>query len=239
MQTMAENQRSMLQGLVMAPQLGHGQRMPKAMGALGMLEDRSPTEAPWITPPRKRLQLEPPATPHESGSQCDGSPVEAAPPASPPTVDPRSAIVVVASDLPAQKSQADVDDMLDMMAGRAKDKAANKSGVKAATTTALAVVQSDVVVRAAATQKANSSAAAMPSTKSAAIGKGAKSSAKAKATAPKVVATSKAKAKADASDKTKKHVGLILGCSKCRFKVVGCGQCRNPDFGGLRWNPEV
>lgn len=29
---------------------------------------------------------------------------------------------------------------------------------------------------------------------------------------------------------------LTLGCSKCRWSSTGCGTCRNPAFGGLRWN---
>jgi hypothetical protein len=33
------------------------------------------------------------------------------------------------------------------------------------------------------------------------------------------------------------EVPLILGCSKCRNKVGGCGQCRNPGYNGHRWNP--
>lgn len=33
------------------------------------------------------------------------------------------------------------------------------------------------------------------------------------------------------------EVPLILGCSKCRNSVGGCGQCRNPGYKGHRWNP--
>jgi hypothetical protein len=33
------------------------------------------------------------------------------------------------------------------------------------------------------------------------------------------------------------EVPLILGCSKCRNSVGGCGQCRNPGYNGHRWNP--
>ena len=28
---------------------------------------------------------------------------------------------------------------------------------------------------------------------------------------------------------------LLLGCSKCRGSKKGCGQCRNPEFNGSRW----
>jgi len=32
---------------------------------------------------------------------------------------------------------------------------------------------------------------------------------------------------------------LVLGCAKCRHKVKGCSQCRDPGFNGKRWNPTV
>jgi len=32
---------------------------------------------------------------------------------------------------------------------------------------------------------------------------------------------------------------MVTGCSKCRWKVVGCGQCRNPSYTGKRWNITV
>ena len=67
--------------------------------------------------------------------------------------------------------------------------------------------------------------------------------AKAKAKAV-MSAAPKAKAKAVTSTvrKGKPKVatrGLILGCSKCRWKVIGCGQCRRSDFAGHRWNANL
>jgi microcompartment protein CcmK/EutM len=54
-----------------------------------------------------------------------------------------------------------------------------------------------------------------------------------------------AKAKKDEPDKKPKPVAakakkaekdpLLLGCSKCRGSKKGCGQCRNPEFNGSRW----
>jgi hypothetical protein len=67
------------------------------------------------------------------------------------------------------------------------------------------------------------------------------------AKAPKVSATQKAVAKVaiakapEATVKPKKvaakcPAGLVLGCSKCRWKEVGCAQCKRPEFQGARWN---
>ena len=68
----------------------------------------------------------------------------------------------------------------------------------------------------------------------------------AEASCGKAKAKTKAKAKADgtttagaSSDASKgKPAALVLGCSKCRWSVGGCGQCRDPAFGGHRWNAD-
>ena len=57
---------------------------------------------------------------------------------------------------------------------------------------------------------------------------------KGKATDPKLLTTSSNDAEA-----TSDVGGLTLGCSKCRWKAAGCGQCRNASFCGLRWNATV
>ena len=74
---------------------------------------------------------------------------------------------------------------------------------------------------------------------------GAKTKAKAKAAAKgKAKAAPKGKAKASPKGKAKakaKAKGmprpLILGCSKCRYVVQGCGLCRRPTFNGMRGHP--
>lgn len=40
---------------------------------------------------------------------------------------------------------------------------------------------------------------------------------------------------------TKKMVKdeLVLGCSKCRWSEIGCGQCRDDSFSGHRWNKSL
>ena len=67
---------------------------------------------------------------------------------------------------------------------------------------------------------------------------------KAKAKA-KAKAVAKAKAKDTASAKHPAVVkrpaaavsSLILGCSKCRYTVNGCGACKDPAFTGKRGHP--
>ena len=58
-----------------------------------------------------------------------------------------------------------------------------------------------------------------------------------------VSAKTKVPAKKVAKAAAKKKVGdddaLVLGCSKCRWSLGGCGQCQNPAFKGARWNPTV
>ena len=53
---------------------------------------------------------------------------------------------------------------------------------------------------------------------------------KGKAPAKAIAAPPPAKRKAPAG------APLVLGCSKCRWKDIGCGQCRDPAFNGGRWN---
>jgi hypothetical protein len=36
-----------------------------------------------------------------------------------------------------------------------------------------------------------------------------------------------------------KATALVLGCSKCRWKVNGCAKCRSPSFVGTRWNSSM
>ena len=81
---------------------------------------------------------------------------------------------------------------------------------------------------------------------------GAPPPAKEKAPAPAVAAPPPSKGKAPAKGKALAKAAapikaaaadagapLVLGCSKCRWGCIGCGQCRDPAFSGARWNVTV
>ena len=104
---------------------------------------------------------------------------------------------------------------------KGKAKAAAKEKAKAA-----AAVKEKAKAAAAVKGKANAAANGEAS----AVGKG-KAKAAAKGTA-KALAAGKCKAKANAKAPP---AGLMLGCGKCRGSRFGCIQCREPSFGGRRW----
>ena len=113
----------------------------------------------------------------------------------------------------------------------AKAKAATKAMATADPDDAAAI--GEVAPKGPAKAKAKSKAKA----KAKAGGKpAAKAAAKATAKAStKAVAKGKAKAKAKSLKTPSPKGPILLGCGKCRGSHKGCSQCRNPSFGGARW----
>ncbi len=130
------------------------------------------------------------------------------------------------ADPAAPKPSADsaIDDLLDSFIARrsAKAKAASAATGGDAKPEAAAFAKAKVKAKASAGTAGKAELASPPPLSG---------SAKAK-TRVAVAANHHAKAKGKAA-------GLILGCSKCRRAVTGCGQCRNPEFAGFRWNPTL
>ena len=92
-------------------------------------------------------------------------------------------------------------------------------------------------VKAASQPPAAKAKASSPSPK-------AKATAKTKPTSPPTGKASAAAKVAAMSGKAKTKAksiaargGCILGCAKCRHSWKGCGQRRDPSYGGFRWNP--
>ena len=114
---------------------------------------------------------------------------------------------------------------------KAKAKAATKAMATADPDDAAAI--GEVAPKGPAKAKAKSKAKA----KAKAGGKpAAKAEAKAAAKAStKAVAKGKAKAKAKSLKTPSPKGPILLGCGKCRGSHKGCSQCRNPSFGGARW----
>ena len=83
-------------------------------------------------------------------------------------------------------------------------------------------------------KKALAGAATPPCKKSKTASPSPTTAAKAKAVAVVELMTTKEKTDARAVAISGK---IILGCAKCRHAWRGCGQCRDPAFSGLRWNP--
>ena len=139
--------------------------------------------------------------------------VESPPPAAPP------------KSCRAESEDGDeLGDLFEMMQLRTE---AAKIEAKAKAIAKLAAVQADAPGKPNATptpvkEKAPAKAvAAPPPAKGKAPGKG---KALAKAAAPIKAADADAGAP------------LVLGCSKCRYGKLGCGQCRDPAYNGGRWN---
>ena len=238
---------------------------PKAFAHIAAaLEDRAPT----ITLSPRRRQMALPAPPAAAGDDAAMAPPAAgslgaadlvmAPPAAgslgaaalvlppPPTVPSASSSGGVA---------AAVTDILDAIEGRKLD--AGKA--KAAASGATAATHKGEGKGKAKGKAAKAKAKAMappeaPPAKAKAVAPPAKAKAalpaKAKAVAPpalakaeappaKAMAEAKAKGAPKAKAKAAAALELVLGCSKCRFQKTGCGQCRNPGFGGLRWNVDM
>jgi len=268
MQHMADNQRRLMETLIMSPSPGVSNRMPKALNAL-MLEDRATLANPTTPLP---LSLAPAAVPRSPVTPCvamrRADSVDS-PPAlhehdgvSSPHVEPHQLAIVPAKAAPVPRAAGDIDAMLDMMVDRKAETAAKKKAAAAAASGAPPVEAMPgvaVPVAKAVPEVAVPKGKAVPKVaapKGKAVPKVAAPKGKAvpKVTSPTAKATStKTKAVHKAAPAKEKAVhkaatpkvdagtidGLTLGCSKCRWNPAGCGQCHNPAFGGLRWNASL
>ncbi len=198
-------------------------------------------------------------------------------PETPPPVLPKSRVLAreplvlqapPAAAEPSGEAKRDMlEDMLDALADRSKDRAATAKAKKAVAAAALPPAKVAQAARktkaeapkATAARKAKAGpvplapppkAPAATKVKAPAETKAmcalgeplativSASAAVAKAKAMAAISTMCAKSKAAAKAASTKD-GLILGCPKCRFSHLGCGQCRAESFAGVRWNPLV
>jgi hypothetical protein len=239
LESMASSWMQRMEMLVMTMMTGvaGGQRVPSSLAAMAQGQPVAARPLRALPPPQPvPLQLLPPRSSLQLGGDGDAAvqspsiadadasavtPNQSASPApevrSTETASPPPKMKLpLLSGASAQTAASSMEDMLGMLDSRSKAKAKSEKAQGGST-------------------KGKSKGC---STKGKSKGKGTdevkdstynKTMSKAKGKA-KVHASGKAKAKAKAAD------GATYGCSKCRWSQKGCAQCRNPDFGGLRWS---
>ena len=180
--------------------------------------------------------------PSMAGGSRDAAMVPAAPAAAVPAAAVPAATAGTGADAPGTGVGL-VENFLAMLDGRKADKMKSKKDAKAAAVAADELAIAIVPPKTKHHSKTAGAVAAKASKAPAATPSPMKKPAAAEApVAAASAAAPIAAAKRVLSDESVKAIekaaalGVKLGCSKCRYSTIGCGNCRNPEFAGKRFN---